>query len=655
MSSESISDKVARLSQNMPKGYITKDETIFRIVYKDKVPTEEKLCDFMAVEKLTRDASTYDQIITLLYKSGADGFLEKDIPAGQINTKTIEELQNYGVDINSQNKNQVNKYLNESRKLLKSEIHYKEVGWITLDDKQVFATDRVITPPNLFPNSKLDGDLNLTPHGKHYRLDDKASPIYHDIMENVNLQLALCLGLSASILPVLRKKVTDLNSMIYSLTGFSSSGKTTAAKLALSVAGKPSGEGSLFGTWSSTSNAISARLNYDFGIPQLFDELSEFRGKNLTTVIYNISDGKEKHRLRKDGTQQPSKFWCTAVISTSETSLLEKTSSNDGLFNRVLELTNVEWTSSAEQSNRIKLFAENNNGYWINDFITSIYGKDDLPIGDKKIFAIYMEMEKEAEKLIVSKEFKARLASRVAVIGTTAELVNKYLNFPMDANVLQKHVVKKCGLDIENDLGERGYNDLLSELVKMQNDFALKGSSNKNYGDVKGYLNFDKQKGTLIVDVLYTVTKGILNDLGYEEPDQVLRLLKSKGYVNGQDSHLTKRTSVNGKRIKFISVNIPKTSQGLFLTVNGSKSMENFNNSSFQSANQTDSVPSPTNPFSGLSTKVESVSSSPNPFDMNPMPSGFGFNENNLYESDCDIDPCDAQIPYEREDDSYND
>lgn len=568
---DDIEAKVAKISANMPSGYFVKGDVILKETHKDKTPSMERICDFMAVENISRDSETQELVLTLIYKSGADGFLEKKVPASLLNSRSIEELSNFGLDISSQNKILVNAYLIASRKVLKSEIHFREYGWIEIDGQRVFAADRVITPSGEFSNAKLDGDIDLSPKGHHYKLNDKDLPIYHDMLNNENLQLALALGLSAAILPVIRTKYTDLNAMIYSLTGFSSSGKTSAAKLALSVAGRPSGKNSLFGTWSSTLNAVSARLNGNFGVPILFDEVSEYRGNDLTSIVYNISDGKQKSRLMKNGQQQPQKFWCTAVLSTGESPLLGMTTGNEGLYNRCLEFSNVEWTSSAEQSDRVKFFAEKNNGYWTDDLITSIYKDQNLDVGDNKILDIFDDMKKRAEKIIVANEFQSRLAARVAVIGTTAKLINEYLGFPMDADKIQELTVGACSLDVVTDLAEKSYGEILSKLVQMQQELVLKSSNERMFRDTKGYLVYDRKRKTLKIDVLETVMKDILISLGYESPTQVLKRLKSKDYIETDGDRLTKRTMFEGQRIKFITIVIPDNQQDLFAAINDIK------------------------------------------------------------------------------------
>ncbi len=80
----------------------------------------------------------------------------------------------------------------------------------------------------------------------------------------------------------------------------------------------------LFNEWNSTTNAIYAALSNNQGITVGFDEAS-CSALDYSTLIYNLSHGRDKARCNKDSSLRESKTWSTTIISTAEESLLTKT------------------------------------------------------------------------------------------------------------------------------------------------------------------------------------------------------------------------------------------------------------------------------------------------------------------------------------------
>ncbi|MCE3338431.1 DUF927 domain-containing protein, partial [Staphylococcus aureus] len=67
-----------------------------------------------------------------------------------------------------------------------------------------------------------------------------------------------------------------------------STGKSTAAALAVSVAGNPTkGNETLFRSWNATRNALEGYLSNNYGIPIVFDELSSTTLRDTTGLLYS--------------------------------------------------------------------------------------------------------------------------------------------------------------------------------------------------------------------------------------------------------------------------------------------------------------------------------------------------------------------------------
>lgn len=100
------------------------------------------------------------------------------------------------------------------------------------------------------------------------------------------------IGLSSPVLAYLKQGHPDLKSLLIHLSGDSTTGKTTALSLAVSVAGNPnSGERSLLRHWNGTLTSVMASLENIHGIPVAFDELSTNTHSNLTSLVYSLTEG----------------------------------------------------------------------------------------------------------------------------------------------------------------------------------------------------------------------------------------------------------------------------------------------------------------------------------------------------------------------------
>ena len=99
--------------------------------------------------------------------------------------------------------------------------------------------------------------------------------------------------------------------------GPSSVGKTTLARLNASVWGKPA-EGGWLRPWRTTANAIEATLAgaCDAGLP--FDEVAQADAGSFAEMIYVITGGQGKTRLRRDASLRETMTWRALVLSTGE-------------------------------------------------------------------------------------------------------------------------------------------------------------------------------------------------------------------------------------------------------------------------------------------------------------------------------------------------
>ena len=127
----------------------------------------------------------------------------------------------------------------------------------------------------------------------------------------------LIFAISTAFAPTLAKLVGE-DSGGFHFRGASSSGKTTALKVAASVWGKPDGYCRL---WRSTTNGLEglAALHNDGLL--ILDELSQMDPKDLGEAAYLLANGQGKIRASRHGTVKPSSRWSLFFLSAGEESL----------------------------------------------------------------------------------------------------------------------------------------------------------------------------------------------------------------------------------------------------------------------------------------------------------------------------------------------
>lgn len=133
---------------------------------------------------------------------------------------------------------------------------------------------------------------------------------------NPTLVLAVSTALAGPLLALLG---LDLGGGIH-LRGASSSGKTTAARLAASVWGPRA----FMSTWRATANGLEDMAVLHNDTVLVLDELGEITPHNLDEATYLLANGREKHRKAGVGQSTSSRSWRVMVVSTGELSLADR-------------------------------------------------------------------------------------------------------------------------------------------------------------------------------------------------------------------------------------------------------------------------------------------------------------------------------------------
>lgn len=143
--------------------------------------------------------------------------------------------------------------------------------------------------------------------------------------------------------------LTGLDTCGINLSGMSSSGKSTAQRLAASAWSSPDiRKPGLMQSARATDNAIEALAQRATGTVLALDELAHIGGKVAGKVIYTIAGGVGKRRMSADASLRDGYTWATFAILSGETSLEEKIRADgeDYLAGMAVRIVDVDVTDT---------------------------------------------------------------------------------------------------------------------------------------------------------------------------------------------------------------------------------------------------------------------------------------------------------------------
>ena len=154
---------------------------------------------------------------------------------------------------------------------------YTGVGVLSTDEGTVISLDEPYLSKDI-EQSQVDEIIcetkyDLQPKGT---FEGRWQMYLDEVKGNLLLELAVIFGASSLVTAFLKSKYeVEFTGTIFSFTGNSSTGKSTAVALAVSIAGNPTkGNNTLFRSWNGTRNALEGYLSQNFGLPIVLDELS---------------------------------------------------------------------------------------------------------------------------------------------------------------------------------------------------------------------------------------------------------------------------------------------------------------------------------------------------------------------------------------------
>lgn len=554
--------------------FMVKNGVIYKWSQKDT--RYEFVADGIAIKERLKSIDDSSWYLTLSFKEPTGEIKEQTISQEQIKRTDLLGLMNTGIDITEGNVTDVRAYLDYSLRTDEIPINnvHKTLGWLYVDGERTntYLLDEAIGGSI---KSKYIGNVNIKPRGKS---DDFIKFIINELEDSPYLQLALTLGLTAPILGILAED-KDLENLFVNLSGNSSTGKSTALSLAMSCWGKASvsdSQGSLIQSWSATENAMFTSIASQGlqGFPVCRDECGANNIKHFNNFVYRFCCGMDKSRLNRDCILQKSQTFKTVMISSGEVRIqdLMKEHTLGSSVVRLTEFNNFEWTTDAQQSDRIKRFVSRNYGTLGKAFvkyICTVIEKDE----EKVIFNVWYQYIEAFKKLLrpFVKQFTDRIASKYAVFLTTHFFLKEFLQeekaLPKDREdvwddqkIIDIMIESAKDKGDEINLAQKAY-DLLMTFVteNMSHFYTFRGSSyniRNRVTDTYSTTIWGKQNDA---DVTITRTKAeqILVTHGYKNPKLVYLKLKEYGALipendGNRNNFYNRRTITNSVKVPVI-------------------------------------------------------------------------------------------------------
>jgi len=373
----------------------------------------------------------------------------------------IKELTRYGAGCWDDVAEMYVEYFRNKLEKVDEEYYYSNVGWGNYNNKEFFRLNEAIGFEAKYSNSKYD----LKPKGI---VEEWINMVKNEVLPNKWLVLILCVGLSAPLVKVIGDK-EHMESLLFNICGTSSTGKTTAAKLAVSAFGLPTDDmNGLIKSWYTTDQSLLTDLGGNFGIPIVIDDTSTAdAAKDFTQAIYQLAAGKEKNALNSDGTKRSQSESDTTIILTSEKSIFGQTDNKTGLKVRLIEINEPKITSSAENAETIERTIMQNYGHAGIKYIKNIVDN-----GKDKIYSRWIETKKEIIGKVSGDNLFKRIAGKLALIRLAGELANEALDLGIDIEALTDDLIYMENKAMQTrDEGEKAYNHILGYFQSNQSKF----------------------------------------------------------------------------------------------------------------------------------------------------------------------------------------
>ena len=508
---------------------------------------EEIVADGMGIDVIKTDIDSCKKESMIYYYDGGIRKVCSMDRSDYLNPTNLISQQSIGMDVMRDNCSILCKHFRNQEDYAKKINVHRSLGFGNYDGKDIYKHHNCIGI-----DSTYEGEKEIKPKGSR---ESYICMLKENVIGHPPLELMLALSLSSVLLGYVGEELS-LDTQIVHLYGNSTTGKSTALKLAISLFGYPDvKKNGLFSTYNATENALIKQLEGIRGVPFAFDEISMSKNKNFTEMIYKIANGVDKARLNKNSEQVKKEPWLTTIMSNGEKSLVGSANKNAGIHVRVLEFEGVTWTKNAGNSEKINSIILENYGHLGFEFAEYV-----MDLGKEYVKSEYYKMIQKLklifEKNNLNDDFIDRRINKIAIIVLTMKLFEKMMDIKLNINKGLEIILKAEKESIKQRNFDKSFIKYFKEYVSSN---KVRFSKDKKIDTVRDYIgNIKRKNGYLEVEVLPSKFKEIVKEGGFEDDKVVLKELKKSGYLECEsDRYTRKRETQAGIKIPLIVIKIP--------------------------------------------------------------------------------------------------
>lgn len=499
---------------------------------------EVYLCRAIYIKQRIRMLDTNDVYLVITFYCN-DGWHEEVVPRTDLTERSITSLIRKGADVGGTKTKLVLDYLFDTERNAPTTFRFKYLGWQLVNGKWVYAHSRLLLDDS-GATSQYDGPYNVFSKGSYRKWH---SVLMKHLAGNIELQLALCMGYSSVVNGYINKILAiHADSLIFHICGNSTTGKTTAAIVAVSGFGDPKeGARSLIQSFFGTDNALIGMVANNFGVPMVFDEtsISQMPMQRLVNWLYTMSKNSGKARLNKSSELRQKEEWATSVITTGESTFTDNINQNEGIRARLFELRNIQWTESSEQSEELVHILSTNYGHGVAPFVKKIRS-----IKSSDFYSFWQSETQSIMKLMPSSKMDNRIGKKFAIITMTAKILNDAFQFKLDVEKITELLIAQELESLEErDIGKKVQEDLIEWLTINKSKFYIK-KKNEPTNEIWGRI--DIKDGKTTAHILPKKFISFLNSYSYSDRLVVLRELNKLEMIAGEKGKYVTRKVVRG-------------------------------------------------------------------------------------------------------------
>jgi putative DNA primase/helicase len=484
-----------------------------------------------------------------------------------INIQNIVKFQAQGLDVMHTNVKDVVSHLRNEEIIAPKRYQHSKLGFDTYDSKMVFKHHKCI---GLGFESTYNGNYAIKPKGSK---EQWLKLFKQEVQGHAPLELICIISLSAAIVGYIGE-FFGLDTIICHLTGNSTTGKSTAMKLAISMFGYPDvKENGLFTSYNSTANALIKALAGIKGIPVAFDEISMANTRDFNNLVYKLANGVDKNRLNKNSELRHKDTWLTTILSNGEEPIIQS-SSNTGLYNRVFEFDNIGWTKDSRNAEMIKQVILRNYGHIGTEFVEYVMSK-----GRKSIIEVYRNWKQKVKEVFkqhnIKDNYTDRRVNNHAIFLTTAALFEQAFDLKLGMNEIIDLLIRIEKDSIENRNFDKTAIDYIHNFISMNIDkfdlytrfvkYEFQPAKKEYWGKIT------VRESNIEVEINPLILEESLKKGGFRSSKVVLKELRDKGYLDHEKDKLYRKRLDNLGKLSKVYVILIKNEdedEAIFQSIN---------------------------------------------------------------------------------------